>query len=131
VRSPQAGRRQFAGTLGLPRRSRGPRPSIAVLLVRWGLPLALIIAGVVLLIMSGGHLSGVQDNAAESNVFQSTITDRSSMLSAMGVAAIVIALMIALLNWMLRMNADERGDREREEQAREHLRRTGHWPDEG
>jgi hypothetical protein len=52
------------------------------------------------------------------------------MLSAVGVAAIVIALMVALLNWMLRMNADERGDRDREEQAREHLRRTGHWPDE-
>jgi putative exporter of polyketide antibiotics len=100
-------------------------------MIRWGLPVALIIAGMVMLVMSGGHLSGVQDNAAESNVFTATTTDRDSMLSAIGVAAIVIAFMVALLNWMLRMNAGERGDRDREEQAREHLRRTGHWPDEG
>jgi len=32
------------------------------------------------------------------------------VLSAVGVASIVIALMILLLNWMLRMNADESGD---------------------
>ena len=115
---------------GLARSSHGPKPGPATLLVRWGLPLALVVAGIVMLIMSGGHLSGVQDNAAESNVFTSTTTDRDSMLSAVGVAAIVIAMMVVLLNWMLRMNADERGDRDREEQAREHLRRTGHWPDE-
>jgi len=120
----------LARRLGAARSSKGPRPSPAVLLVRWGLPLALIIAGIVMLIMSGGHLSGVQDNASESNVFTSTMTDRDSMLSAIGVAAIVIALMVVLLGWMLRMNADERGDRDREERAREHLRRTGHWPDE-
>jgi uncharacterized membrane protein len=116
--------------LGVTRSSNEPKPGPVVLLVRWGLPIALVIAGVVMLIMSGGHLSGVQDNASESNVFTSTTTDRDSMLSAVGVAAIVIAMMVVLLNWMLRMNASERGDRDREEQAREHLRRTGHWPDE-
>ena len=116
--------------LGVTRSSNGPKASPVVLLVRWGLPAGLIIAGIVMLIMSGGHLSGVQDNASESNVFTSTMTDRDSMLSAVGVAAIVIALMVVLLNWMLRMNAGERVDRDREEQAREHLRRTGHWPDE-
>jgi hypothetical protein len=52
------------------------------------------------------------------------------MLSAIGVAAIVIALMILLLNWMLRMNADEAGDRAKEEDAREYFRRTGRWPDD-
>lgn len=83
-----------------------------------------------MLVLAHGHLAGVQDNASESNVFTSTLTDRDSMLSAIGVAAIVIALMVWLLNWMLRMNADEAGDRKREEDAREHLRRTGHWPDE-
>jgi preprotein translocase subunit SecG len=101
-----------------------------VLLVRWGLPLAFIIIGIVLLVMSHGHLSGVQDNASESNVFTSTSTDRDSMLSAVGVAAIVIALMIWLLNWMLRLNADEAGDRAKEDEAREEFRRTGHWPDD-
>ena len=101
-----------------------------MLLVRWGLPLAFTIAGIVLLVMSGGHLSGVQDNAAEANVFTSTSTDHDSMLSAVGVAAIVIALMILLLNWMLRMNADEAGDRAKEDEARECFKRTGQWPDD-
>ncbi len=116
--------------LGVTRSANGPKPGPLLLFVRWGLPIGLIVAGIVLLIMSGGHLSGVQDNASESNVFTSTMTDRDSMLSAVGVAAIVIALMVVLLNWMLRMNAGERVDRDREEQAREYLRRTGHWPDE-
>ena len=102
-----------------------------VLFVRWGLPLAFTIAGIVLIVLAHGHLAGVQDNASESNVFTgATFTDRDSMLSAIGVAAIVVALMILLLNWMLRLNADEAGERAEEDQAREHLRRTGHWPDE-
>jgi lysylphosphatidylglycerol synthetase-like protein (DUF2156 family) len=101
-----------------------------VLLVRWALPVAFIIAGIVLIVMAHGHLTGVQDNASESNVFTTVPTDRDSILSAVGVAAIVIALMIWLLNWMLRMNADEAGDRAKEDEAREVLRRTGHWPDE-
>jgi len=109
---------------------RRPEQGLAVLLVRWGLPVAFVIAGIVLLVMSHGHLSGVHDNASESNVFTSTSTDRDSMLSAVGVAAIVIALMIWLLNWMLRLNADEVGDRAKEEEARETFRRTGHWPED-
>ena len=116
--------------LGVARSSGGPKPGPVVLLVRWGLPIALIITGIVLLILSHGHLTGVQDNASESNVFTSTTTDRDSMLSAIGVAAIVIAFMVWLLNWMLRMNADDAGDRAKEEQAREYFRRTGHWPGE-
>jgi divalent metal cation (Fe/Co/Zn/Cd) transporter len=101
-----------------------------VLLVRWALPMAFIIAGIVLIVMAHGHLTGVQDNASESNVFTTIPTDRDSILSAAGVAAIVIALMIWLLNWMLRMNADEAGDRAKEDEAREVFRRTGHWPDD-
>ncbi|HWE59327.1 MAG TPA: hypothetical protein VG228_06495 [Solirubrobacteraceae bacterium] len=116
--------------LGVSRSSTEPKPGPVVLFVRWGLPIALIIAGIVCLILSGGHLSGVQDNASESNVFTSTLINRDSVLSAIGVAAIVIALMVWLLNWMLRMNADEAGDRAKEDEAREYLRRHGHWPDE-
>ncbi len=114
--------------LGLHLRKR-PDQGAFVLLVRWGLPIGLIIAGVVMLVLSGGHLSGVKDNASEANVFTSTSTDSSSMLSAIGVAAIVIALMIWLLNWMLRMNADEAGDRAKEDAARDYFRQHGHWPE--
>jgi hypothetical protein len=51
-------------------------------------------------------------------------------LSAVGVGFIIIAMMVALLNWMLRLNADDVGDRAKEEQARDYFRRTGHWPGE-
>ena len=42
------------------------------------------------------------------------------------------ALAVLLLNWLFRLGAE--GDREREreaeEAAREHMARTGRWPDE-
>jgi hypothetical protein len=102
-----------------------------VLAFRWGVPLAFVIFGIVMLVLSHGHLSGVQDNAQESNVFTgSTFTDRDSMFSAIGVGAIVIAAMIVLLGWMLRLNSDEAGERDEEERAREHFRQTGRWPDD-
>jgi hypothetical protein len=110
-------------------RSR-PESGPLVLFVRWGLPLMFIIFGIVMIVLAHGHLGGVQDNAAESNVFTGTFTDRDSVLSAVGVASIVIALMILLLNWMLRMNADEAGERAEEDQARDYLREHGHWPGE-
>jgi hypothetical protein len=101
-----------------------------VLAIRWGIPLAFVIFGIVMIVLAHGHLTGVQDNAQESNVFTSTFTDRDSMLSAIGIGAIVVAAMIVLLSWMLRLNADEAGERADEERAREHFRRTGHWPGE-
>jgi hypothetical protein len=109
--------------------SKRPRSSPLVLLIRWGVPVAFVVFGVVMLVLSHGHLTGVQDNSSGGNVFSSqTFTDRDSMLSAIGVGAIVMAGMVVLLGWMLRLNADDTGDRAKEEDAREYLRRTGHWP---
>ena len=105
------------------------RPGSFVLLIRWGLPALFVIFGIVMLVMAHFHLTGVQDNAAEANVFVTTKLSRDSMLSTIGVASIVVAMMIALLNWMLRLNADEADDRAQEDHAREHFRRTGRWPD--
>lgn len=113
------------------RTSKQPKAGPLVLFVRWGVPAIFTIFGIVLIVIAHGHLTGVQDNMAESNVFTSTFTDRDSVLSAVGVASIVIALMFLLLNWMLRLNADEAGERADEDSARDHFRRTGHWPDEG
>ncbi|HEX3617816.1 MAG TPA: hypothetical protein VHU61_14845 [Solirubrobacteraceae bacterium] len=113
------------------RTSKQPKAGPLVLFVRWGVPLIFTIFGIALIVAAHGHLTGVQDNMAESNVFTSTFTDHDSVLSAMGVASIVVALMFLLLNWMLRLNADEAGERADEDQARDHFRRTGHWPDEG
>ncbi len=111
--------------------ARRSRPGALAVLVRWVLPIGLVIAGIVLLIISHGHVSGVQDNAAEANPFVATTTDQRSMLSAIGVAALVIALMVWLLNWMLRLNADEAGERAQEDDARAYFVSHGHWPGEG
>ena len=113
------------------RTSKQPKAGPFVLFVRWGIPAIFTIFGIVLIVVAHGHLTGVQDNMAESNVFTSTLTDRDSVLSAVGVASIVIALMFLLLSWMLRLNADESGERADEDNARDYFRRTGHWPDEG
>jgi hypothetical protein len=112
------------------RTSRQPKAGPLVLLLRWGVPALFTIFGIVLIVLAHGHLNGVQDNASESNVFTSTFINHDSMLSAIGVGSIVIALMFILLSWMLRLNADEAGERAEEDQAREYFRRTGHWPDE-
>jgi uncharacterized membrane protein len=113
------------------RPGKQPKAGPLVLFVRWGVPLLLAIFGIVLIVLAHGHLNGVQDNMAESNVFTSSFINHDSMLSAVGVGLIVVALMFLLLNWMLRLNADEAGERADEDSAREYLKRTGHWPDEG
>jgi hypothetical protein len=76
-------------------------------LVRVGLPAAISAAGVVLLIVADGE----NEQGA-------------------GVALIGVALVVMLLNLFLRLSASSEHDREREEAAREHFGRTGHWPDE-
>lgn len=76
--------------------------------VRYVLPAAIFLLGCVLLLVSGG------DSLGWEGFF-------------MGTGA---ALSVLLLNWLFRLGAE--GDRERdaEEAAREHLARTGRWPDE-
>ena len=40
------------------------------------------------------------------------------------------ALSVLLLNWLFRLGAAGDREREDEEAAREHIARTGRWPDE-
>jgi hypothetical protein len=92
-------------------------PRALILATRIGLPILLIVIGVVLIIMGHGD-------------YTSVFANRDSLLSAVGVGFIIISMMVALLNWMLRMNADDVDDRAKEEAARDYFRRTGHWPGE-
>jgi hypothetical protein len=98
--------------------AQNSEPSRALLLiVRIGLPVLIAAAGVVLIVMGHGH-------------YTSVFANRDSLLSAVGVGFIIIAMMVALLNWMLRLNAEDVGDRAKEEEARDYFRRTGQWPGE-
>ena len=77
---------------------------------RLWLPLAIAVAGVVLIIV--GH--------ARSN----------SPAAAAGVALIVVALTVCLLNWLYRLGVESAHDREREEDARRYFDEHGRWPGE-
>ena len=81
------------------------------------LPLAIAIAGVVLLIVGRGSVSSVD------------VTGTSAAAGA-GVGLLIVAVIVWMINWMFRMSIDSNADREREEMAREYFDVHGHWPDE-
>jgi hypothetical protein len=74
------------------------------------LPLAIAVAGVVLIVI--GH-------ARASNVS-----------AAAGVSLIIVALIVWMINWMFRMSVQSNREREQEEEARNYFDRHGRWPDE-
>ena len=89
------------------RRDPGGPAAMMLRLVRVGLPAAIAAAGVVFLIVGEGE----NDQGA-------------------GIALIGVALTVLLLNLALRLGVSSERDRDAEEAAREHLDRTGRWPDE-
>jgi len=76
-----------------------------MLFVRYGIPLAMTVAGVVCLVIGG--------DAAGS-----------------GVVLIGSAGIVLLLNVLFRLSLTSNREREQEERAREQFERSGHWPDE-
>lgn len=83
---------------------------------RLGLPLVIAAAGVVLIAIGHGDVS--------------TQGSPHSLEAAAGLALLLVALTVWMLNWMYRMSVDSNRDRDREEEAREFFDRHGRWPDE-
>ena len=54
----------------------------------------------------------------------------NSVLAGAGVALVLAALTVWMINWMYRMSVQSNRDRDREEEAREYFDRHGRWPDE-
>jgi hypothetical protein len=75
-----------------------------VLLVRYGVPLLLAIAGVVLLVIGGDAPVGA------------------------GITLIGVGVIVLGWNAFARLSISSQDDREREEAAREEFSRTGRWP---
>jgi len=73
--------------------------------VRYGIPLAMTVAGIVCLVVGG--------DAAGS-----------------GVVLIGSAGIVLLINALFRLSLRSNDEREQEEEAREQFARTGHWPGE-
>jgi protein-S-isoprenylcysteine O-methyltransferase Ste14 len=80
------------------------------------LPLAIVVAGVALIVIGHGSYS--------------TLANTHSLESAAGVSLLLVALIVWMLNWMYRLSVRSNEEREYEERAREYFDRTGHWPDE-
>ena len=76
--------------------------------VRYLLPLGIFLLGCALLAIDGGGKTGWE-----------------GFFMATGAA-----LSVLLLNWLFRLGAEGDREREAEEAAREHMARTGRWPDE-
>jgi hypothetical protein len=77
---------------------------VVLYLVRWGLPLGLLVAGVVMLVFF--DIEGV------------------------GEALVAASVCVWISNLMFRFSFSDASDRDRDEQAREYFDEHGHWPGE-
>ncbi len=94
---------------------RGPS-ALMLKLTRLWLPLAIAVAGVVLIVIGHGRYSDLANSR--------------SLESGAGVALLLVAIIVWMVNWMFRMSVGSTRDREDEEEARDYFDRTGRWPDE-
>jgi drug/metabolite transporter (DMT)-like permease len=78
--------------------------------------LLIVLAGVVLIVLGHGSVS--------------TSGDTHTLLSATGVALLVVAVIVWMINWMFRISLQSNRDREQEERAREYFDEHGRWPGE-
>jgi hypothetical protein len=72
------------------------------------LPIGIAVAGVVAIVIGHGHTA----------------------TAAAGVALIIAALTVWMINWMYRMSVESNRDRDQEEEARDYFSRHGRWPDD-
>ncbi len=80
------------------------------------LPVGIAVAGVVLIVL--GHASVSEQSNSR------------SLEAGAGVALLIVAIIVWMLNWMFRMSVESNREREEEERAREYFDLHGHWPDE-
>jgi hypothetical protein len=96
--------------------NRRPAPLLGTLTRVW-LPLVIAVTGLVLIAIGGDRPALLVEH-------------EGSALSGIGVALLIVAIIVWMLNWMFRLSIESNRDREKEEEAREYFDRHGHWPDE-
>ncbi len=95
---------------------RSPPSGRLLTITRIWLPLSIAVAGVVLIVL--GHASVSEQ------------TTSHTLEAGTGVALLLVALIVWMINWMYRMSVESNRDREVEEAARDYFDLHGHWPDE-
>jgi hypothetical protein len=93
---------------GRPQDEHQQRPSLAVNLTRYGLPAAILLAGIVLAIAVPGE---------------------SGAVALVGLSGVCVC--VVLLNLLLRLGASGDRERDREAAARAFYDEHGRWPDAG
>lgn len=80
------------------------------------LPAAIAIAGIVMIVVGQGRTRGTGATAIGNSI------------AAGGVALLIVALIVWMINWLYRMSIQSNREREHEEAAREYFDRHGRWP---
>jgi ABC-type Fe3+ transport system permease subunit len=82
------------------------------------LPLAIAAGGVVMIIVGHGRTRG------------SGATALGNSIAAGGVALLIAAIIVWMINWMYRMSVQSNRERETEEAARVYFDEHGRWPED-
>jgi protein-S-isoprenylcysteine O-methyltransferase Ste14 len=90
--------------------------SVAMQITRYWLPGTIAVIGIALIAVGHGAYS--------------KSTSAHSLETAGGVALLLVALMVWMINWMYRLSIRSNIEREDEERAREHYEQTGRWPED-
>jgi hypothetical protein len=101
--------------------------TIVRLSIRVGMPLTMAIGGIVLVVLGHGQAGNPNPNS-DSNPYTSLPAGHNALLTVAGVGLVIIAVIVVMFDWMMRMNTSSGKDRDREEAARDYFSRTGHWP---
>ena len=80
------------------------------------LPLVIAALGVALIVVGHGSYS--------------QLANTDSIETACGVAILIVAVTVWMINWMYRLGVSSNEDRDEEERAREYFDRTGRWPED-
>ena len=96
-------------------------------MIRVGLPVALVIAGIVLVVVGHGGGHPIANPATDSSI----PTTGTGATTALGVVLIGMGLITWMINWLYRATIDSNDDRQVEEEARDYFTQHGHWPGEG
>ena len=90
--------------------------SVALKLTRIWLPVSIAVAGLALIVIGHGKYSD--------------LANTHSLESGAGVALLIVAIIVWMMNWLFRLSLTSNEEREEEERAREYFDRTGRWPED-